>query len=423
MRSGVFLRAIAVSPFALRSLSIAWLALLLTATQIPQRFAPLTTSDGLSRANLRFIEAVGLDRLGDSTILWLLVTLSVIVFVARRLFVPPSSGVSETDASSVPEQKAEHLARELEVWSKRHTMRRMVALSRRRDGGTERIELGPGRWGRWLLLLAGLGLVWTWVGSSMAVSPLLLEVRLAKSKSPNTASALVAEAGRLVSARSGFSATCHPKGETISCQLDLQGERGQVELTPNRSAQWGRWHVAWVGRAVDPKGVDARLHWQLTSKSTPDKAANSQHWYAFDVAANRTVDVPDLNARVTAVRRDAAGWMFFGQRGRDKSLQSFVMAAPALLPTGVGAARYNTSDQVRLLVTSALPRWSLIVWSALGLLAALLMTLLPWVEIEVDLTTGAVEVHACNRPALQRLVSGSSGDANDFAVTPTRGPQ
>jgi hypothetical protein len=418
VRSGVFLRAIAVSPFALRLLTIAWLALLIVATQIPQRYAPLTTSDGLSRADLRFIETVGLDQLGDSMVLWLLVTLSIIVMVARWLFATAPGGHAVALESATSEQRLGRLHEEMKTWLQRHPMRWAISLRRRRDGGIEKLELGAARWGRWLLAFAAVGFVLTWIGSSMGASPVLFEVRLANPDKPAVAHAQVAEAGRLVAARPGCSGSCQDKDKAISCQLDLWGDRGQVELTPTRTGRLGRWRVAWVGRAVDPHGVDARLHWRIPAKSTPGSANNSQRWYALDVVAGRTVDVPDLEARITSVRRDTAGWMFFGQRGRDKSVESFAMAAPTLLPAGVSAARYSAPAKARLLATPALSGLLLIIWTGLGLIAALSMILLPTAEIAVDLDAGVVEVRSCNRLALRRLalellvvVSVRSGDS------------
>ena len=63
-----------------------WLALLLLATQLPQKHAPLTVADGLGRSDMHVVAALGLDRLAGSGLLWLVVAFTAVVWFARLLF-------------------------------------------------------------------------------------------------------------------------------------------------------------------------------------------------------------------------------------------------------------------------------------------------------------------------------------------------
>ena len=86
-----FLRHIAAQPRAMAALLLAFSLLALVGTQLAQADAPTTVPDGLARADLLLLHAVGLDRLPSSVLTWLLLALSAVAALAHALF--PEDGV------------------------------------------------------------------------------------------------------------------------------------------------------------------------------------------------------------------------------------------------------------------------------------------------------------------------------------------
>lgn len=360
-----------------------WLVLLLLATQIPQRHAPLTVADGLGRSDMAVLTALGLDRLAGSGLLWLVVALTAVVWIGRLLFVPAVARIRGDADGHV--HTADRLEKGLRAASDPAPTIRRVA-----DDRAIRIEFGALRWGRrTAFAAAALALVlFGWAVSEPA--PELLEVTLGAPGTPSPVAAWTVESGHLVPATPARTGRCDRAGEGLRCSLQLAGEPLEFSLQPGGVARSGRRLVAWTGSASDPDSAAGRLLWRANGGAKGP-------WYALDATAGQALTVPALQARLALINSQRSGPLLFGQQRQGDAAMAFVQAAPELLPAGQATARLQTPPRVRLLLTSDLPPALLALAVVLALLAALLLFAVPGLELEVSAKDGSIAIGAGNR--------------------------
>ncbi len=397
MRAGEFLRNVAASHIGARLIAGCWLAMPLLASQLPQKGAPLTTPDGLGRSDLQAMDGLGLHQLADSSLLWLLIAATIVVFVARRLFPTALVRHASGDGAAAGET-AERLARALGGTDGASGARRIRRIS---DDRGVRIELGAMRWGRRLVSVAAAGLVTALMWTAAEPPAELFEVPLRAPGTQSGVAAYVGEAGHLVAASGRRAAACNRRGGGLACDLTIDGRPQKLDLTAGSAVRVGRRQVTWLANALDPDQPDGRLHWR--PESTPDAP-----WYAFNVIADRMLKIDSLRARLTLLATNRAGPVVFGARGEGASAAIFVQAAPELLPKGVPAARMHTTARVRLLVGPDLPALVLILLLALAGIGAVLLFAVPGVELAVSAVDGTVAVQSCNRPELLAVVQSAA---------------
>jgi len=394
VRAGEFIKNVAASHRGARLVAACWLALPLLASQVPQYGAPLPTTDGLGRSDMYAIASLGLDRLADSTLIWLLMAATIVVWLARRLF--PLALVSHPGRGEHPPEKiAERLSRALLAVAGWARTRRLV------DHAGVKVEMGALRWGRRLATLAATGLVLSLIWTLAQPAAELLEVPLRAAGTQTTVAAWRAEAGRLVALPGSRSASCSLSAGRLRCSLNVDGKPQSVDLAAGSPLVIGSRQVVWLASASDVDQSAARLLWR------PD--SGEARWFAFDVIIDRMLSVASLQTKVTMLATSRAGPIVFGTRRLESGSEAFVQAAPELLIGGLPSVRMQTPGRVRLLIAPALPSGLMALLVALALAAALLLFALPGIELDVSAVDGRIAIRACNRPALLVAVQAVAG--------------
>ncbi len=399
MRAGELLRNVTTSEKGAHLIAGCWLALPLLATQLPQRAAPLATADGLGRSDILAMAALGLDRLADSSLIWLLIAATIVLLVARRLF-PPALVRHPGQGGEAADSTAQRLARALASVDGDGGQRSPRRIA---DDRGVRVELGALRWGRRLaaLALAGLVSVLMWVQAQPAAE--VLEIPLRQAGTSSTVAAWTADAGHLVPVDGARSVSCSRSDAGLGCTFNVNGQSQSVLLAAGSPARVDGHQVVWLANAADADQGSARLFWR------PDQRPEALSWFAFDVSTDRMLKVDSLHANVTMLATRRSGPLVFGHRQADGKIGSFVQAAPELLPNGAPAARLQSPARVRLLMAPALPPPLLAVLVILALVGALLLFAVPGIELEVSAVDGRVAVRACNRPELLVAVQAVAG--------------
>ena len=348
---------------------------------------------------MQVIAALGLDRLAGSGLLWLLVAITAVVWVARRLF--PQPLLRLRGDGNAARATAERLARDLRDAGDGAPPRRIRRLS---DDRATRIEFGALAWGRRLSAAGAVLGVLLAAWALAAPAPLVLEISPGAAGTPSAAAAWNVEAGHLVPAVAAPNGGCSTAGAGLRCRLSFAGESHEFSLNPGDVAHVGSRQIAWIGAASDADSGVGRLFWR-------PKIAENGPWYALDVTVGRVLNVPSLQARLALLASSRSGSLIFGQRTGPDGTGAFVLAAPELLPKGRATARLQTPARARLLVTFDVPPALLALALLAAILGALLLFAVPGIEIEVSAVDGTVSVLASNRQRLLGTVRQSDAEA------------
>lgn len=285
---------------ALAAGTLAWLG-----SQLPQTDAPWPATDGLARPDLQLLAALGLDTLlsaGPALLVAVALTGLLVATVVR---------LRPTTAAAV------------------------VA---------------------WLAALAAVLAV---VGTAAAPRPVWLEVPVGAPMAPATA--LVADAGRLVAAGGRWSGSCQRKNDTLTCSLQTPGATHEVVLQPGIPAQSATHRWTWTGGAATPLTADVGLFWR--------DPAGGPGW-RLALRDRQTVDVAALQARLTPVTTRTAGPLILAARPADPAQWS-LLVSPTLAPGAVQRATLTTGELVLLQMSAAgSPIWLWWLSAALGAVAA-----------------------------------------------------
>jgi hypothetical protein len=371
-----FLRDLAVSPTTLATLLLAWVALLLLGTQLPQVDAPLPLADGLSRSDLLALQAFGLNRLGTSVPLLLLSAVTAIVAVARALFPVPV----RTLPRAVP---LEPLLAALKKQGLRAHLRGPV------------LTVGAPRLGPLLLGTAAVLAVAAWIAHGNAPLPIWTDVALDQPEA--TWPAWTVDAGSLAPAVGRWVGHCKRVEARLECQAQVPGGRGEIHLDPGYSATLAGRDVAWVAAATGLTNLTSlRLRWLVDGRP-----------WLLQLTTGEVGEASELAARLLPFATRNAGPLVVVQRAAGVSLlTSPQLAGPDAHPL---AATVQFPDVARLQwTTPTLAPWLAGAALVLGLAGVVLAWLLP--AVRIDRSAEGVRIHRCNRPrVLQKIVE--LGDA------------
>jgi hypothetical protein len=267
---------------ALAAGTLAWLG-----SQLPQTDAPWPATDGLARPDLQLLAALGLDSLlsaGPAMLVAVAITGLLLATVVR---------LRPTTAAAVV------------AW------------------------------------LAALTAIFAVVATATAPRPVWLEVPVGAPMAP--ASALVADAGRLVAAGGRWSGRCERKTDTLTCSLQTPGAVHQVVLQPGVPAQSATHLWTWTGRAATPLTAEVGLYWR--------DPAGGPGW-RLALRDRQTVDVAALHARLTPLTTRTAGPLILAARPADPAQWS-LLVSPTLAPDAPQRATITTGELVLLQMSAA----------------------------------------------------------------------
>ncbi len=399
------LAAAACSPLFARLLTALWILLPLVATQVPQKNAPLTTTDGLSRADLLVAATHGLDGITDSTAFWLLLAATLVALLARWLMPPPAAGdpareILTYDPATTP---AADIERALGTGVASSPLARLAApRSRAIDGGRVIVcgQRGPGLG---LLAVGALLLVGASVRAAHVDAPTVLEVPLVTGGAPLKIAGRRAEAGRLVNITGHFEAACEGDDQRVVCRLDALGQRGAVDLRRGSAADLGPYTVTWAASTSSPAAESLGLQWRL-----PD-AAGQAAWYAFDVAHRRHAAAESLGVAVSTYATSRSGPVMIATHAPAKAGRGLVIAGPGLLPGAEPAIRARAPGGVRLLITRGDPTFATLAALLCLTLGGLLFFAVPSARVHVDEQGAVAVLTGVNRPWLRGRIADALG--------------
>ena len=381
-----FLRHIAAQPRAMAALLLAFSLLALVGTQLAQADAPTTVPDGLARADLLLLLAVGLDRLPSSVLTWLLLALSAVAALAHALF--PEDGVRwrgtllaiDEAQPAIQAALAKLELRATPVWHRR--------------GDAIAMTLGFPRAGRVLLAASGLLLGVHLILSAAVPLPALLDVPLGAA--PGPVPTWTPDAGVLAPAQGRWYGACAREGDGVRCHLDTPGARQDLRLRAGESTVIQGLRYTWLATGRTAAMSTFALRWPPGAQTTP-------------LTVVQSLPVPQLGLRLLPTASREAGPLVLALGDTNKSQPLQILAAPVLLPQGHLAATVTGGEVLRIQVARDRPAWPL--WIALlcAALGALLAWALPCLRLQIRPgLPAAIEVDACNRPSLLAAVQGAA---------------
>lgn len=402
MHPGAFLRAFATSAAGARLLVGSWLAVALLCTQIPQSHAPLVTGDGLGRSDLLLLASLGLDRLADSALVWLLFAATVVFVVARRLFADECALARHPALAGEPtEATAARLRDALQEVLDRQGGPLASDVKITASAAGLRIHAGWMRAGRraaWVC--ATLAVVWM-IHAAGQPPPTVIDVPVRTGAAPAPRQVQRAQAGRLVTVAGSLPASCAQGRLGLGCTLELSGKRVDLALRPGQATSVDGQLISWVGTAPDPTFAAGTLQWH-TAAADPGQAPR---WYAFGMRSGAALKVAALGATMLPVRTTRSGPVIFGERRAAEGQQVFALASPDILPEGRPTARLSAPSTVRLSIAPDLPPGLLAGLIAALLLSAVALFAVPGIDLEIQEVGAVVVVRSANRTALLQAVA------------------
>lgn len=390
----VFVRKLALSPAAFPSLAVGWAALALVGTQLPQADAPWPVTDGLSRPDLLAIHGLGLDRLAGSAAFWLLLSLTIVVAVARLLF--PEAVAVWRSARPATDDLAARLLKSLKT-----ACPRVRATT---FDGRVRIDVGAPVVGPVLLVAAGIAAAVCLAFFATSSLPVWVDVPVDGAERALHASS--PDGGTLGTAAGRWRGRCAPAAGRVQCSLDVPGALPAFTLAPGEATSVAGMRFAWVATGRTTDAGSPTLLWRPTG---------SQVDYAIRLQAGQMREALALGgARFLDVPTQTAGPLVLLHYGPTQARTGAALVSPALGLPGREVAAVQTTDVVRLQKTEDLPIGLL--WIALALAAT--GAWLSWgvarlrVEVDPQASRGVV-VHSCNRLRLLGIVTEAANAATD----------
>jgi hypothetical protein len=357
------LRQLALAPAAPAVLTLGWLGLALTCSQLPA--ADSVTTDGLGHADLLGLAALGLDRPFASVpaLLWLAATL--VVLVARRLEPRSARGVP---AVAAPEGA-------------------LAGLRVRAGGG--QLVVGRLGLGRALLAAAAVsgGAAWT----LQARAPRRVWLEIAPGGTPGRLPAWQRDAGTWAPAAGRWAGACRAEGplpaQQLTCELETPHGPIRARLRPGQT-EGG---LTWQERASGWDAGEFLLDWRSAHGPV-----------LLRLKSGEPGQSTALGLQVSATSTATAGPIVAAVHGeRELTL----LASPGLAPKGSPQrATVRGAERVHLVWRPpSVARW---LWLAAWLLllpGALWAWLVPGAEV-VRTEAGEWRLLACNRPRLRALL-------------------
>ncbi len=291
------LLTISASPHTLVFLTVAWAAVFLLATQVPQLHAAGMMTDGLPRSEVLALHALGLDRLAWSLGVWLLAGLTTFAALA-----PLVSGRAR--------------------WQPAEVLRGVALVS-----------------------LLG---VWLW--QTAGSPPVTLDIQVGDPV--GQVQSAMHDGGGPAPAPGRWQATCraHAGSEVLDCAIAGAGLRHQIGLAPGVPAESQGVQFTWLSSSVAPLPKQMTLSWRATQ--------DARQVFALALRDGESTSAPLLAATFQPQVIKEAGPLLL-VRGTGSKPTVRLLASPDVLPHGRPTAQVVGEPLIQVQVAPAHPQWPL----------------------------------------------------------------
>jgi len=383
----VFLRAIVQHPLALPVLLLAWAFLLWLGSQIPQINSALTTQDGLSRHDLLLLDAQGWTQLPRAGLWWLLLAITAIVLLGRRLF-STEHHVWQVELPLNQRDQARDLLKHHgttpQIWT-------AVAAKQTIHEGRDVVHgsIGSPKLLAGLRLSAALSVLFQL--SSAALEPKSVRIDVAIGQPLAAIDAWTVDGGSLSPAAGRWRGACAAIGAQLKCDLEVPGAQHSASVAAGHPTDIDGNTLTWVGVAPAPVAEKFALTWATNAAKPP---------VLLRLAPQQALDAPTLHARISALNTHLAGPLVLiaPEKTAMIALTSPIFAGAAHAEIRPDSAQSGLIARLHWAPTRALWPWALVLCLAFAAL------MLDFTQIHAVWTlrsahTVIVTVRSCNRPA------------------------